>query len=99
MNHKETRGSHAGPARQNSTIQKFADQRIQEACSEAIFRCQEVDSTEVVITVEDGVAHLSGIVHDEKSRAVTEKCLKDIPELLDIVNELKVIPVDRFKLS
>jgi osmotically-inducible protein OsmY len=100
MHHKETRDGVATQGkRQISTLQKFADGRIQEACGEAIYRCQDCDSTDVVISVEDGVVNLSGAVHDKQAREIVVRCLRNIPDLRSIENELKIIPLDKMKLS
>lgn len=73
-----------------STTQKFADERLLELGSEALFRCQDIDTTRIALSVFNGVMHLAGSVQERAAIRIAEHCLKKIDGIKGIENDLIV---------
>ena len=98
MNSKNTRDIET-TRRHLSTTQKFADERIQELSCEALFRCQDIDSTQIEVIVTNGIVHLAGAVQDKASVRVAETLIQNIPEISGIENELVIRKLDPSTLN
>ncbi len=97
MNLKETNDainqqSHIG-------VQKFADERIQEQCHETLFRCQQLDATDIKVDVINGVVELRGYAQNQKAIQVAESCIGSIKGIIDIHNNLQLRQIRKEHLS
>jgi osmotically-inducible protein OsmY len=97
MNLKETNDainqqSHIG-------IQKFADERIQQECQETLFRCQQLDATDIHVTVVNGIVELSGHAENQFAMKKAETSLQNIKGIIDIHNNLELRQVAKEHLS
>lgn len=61
----------------------------EEACLNLTFH-SEVDASKIEVKVKDGVVTLLGEVPSRKMKKLAEKCIENVPGLLDVENHLKV---------
>lgn len=69
---------------------KRSDDRILEDVSDALYRCYEVDATEIEVSVEAGVVTLKGFVDSRISKKAAEMTIESIPGVRDVNNQLVI---------
>lgn len=67
------------------------DQRIFNEITDAMISIHEYDTSDIVISVQNGTVFLSGKVNDEKAKIKIEFMIKNYPGVNDIKNDLSVI--------
>jgi osmotically-inducible protein OsmY len=60
-----------------------------------LMRAPDVDRRNIDVDVQDGVVTLSGVVHDEKAKALAEKTARETKGVAEVRNELTVNPDDQ----
>lgn len=79
------RGGHSGKGPKGY---KRSDERIQDDVSDALYRCYEVDATDIEVSVKDGVVTLKGQVDSRLSKRAAEMTIENLPGVKDVRNEL-----------
>ncbi|MFA6237928.1 MAG: BON domain-containing protein [Bacteriovorax sp.] len=69
---------------------KRADTRIEEEVCEVLARDNDIDASDMVVKVMDGVVTLAGTVRDREDRFAAERLVEGILGVEDIQNDLKV---------
>lgn len=69
---------------------KRTDERILEDVSDALYRCYEVDASEIEVKVTEGCVYLNGKVDSRISKKIAEMTVDQIPGVLDVRNELTI---------
>lgn len=69
---------------------KRSDERIREEVSEALFRDNAVDASEVEVNVRDGEVTLSGTVEDRRMKRLAEDCAESVSGVNEVRNEIRV---------
>jgi osmotically-inducible protein OsmY len=69
---------------------KRSDERIQDDSSDALYRCSEVDASDIEVSVKDGVVTLSGAVDSRIQKKVAEMTVERIPGVVDVDNRLVI---------
>jgi osmotically-inducible protein OsmY len=90
----EPRGGHRGKGPKNW---QRSDERIREAVSEALSDHDEIDATEVEVTVIDGEVTLDGAVADRRMKRIAEDCVDQVAGVRDVQNRLRVAGRDETK--
>lgn len=67
-----------------------SDERIQDDASDALYRCAEVDASDIEVSVKDGVVTLNGIVETRIDKKVAEMQVERIPGVVDVQNLLTI---------
>lgn len=67
-----------------------SDERIREAVCEALSDDDNVDASEIEVTVKGGEVTLSGTVEDRHTKRAAEDCVERIAGVKDVQNQLKV---------
>lgn len=70
---------------------KRTDSRILEDVSDALYRCYEVDASQIEVSVVEGCVHLDGSVDSRLSKKIAEMTVDQIPGVMDVKNDLKII--------
>lgn len=83
----EQRRNHAGKGPINY---KRSDDRIHDDVSDALYRCAEVDASDIEVSVKDGIVSLKGTVEDRISKKVAEMTVERLPGVIDVDNELVI---------
>lgn len=69
---------------------KRSDERIREEVSEALFRDNSVDASEIEVTVKEGEVTLSGTVDSRTMKRLAEDCAEAVTGVSDVRNEIRV---------
>lgn len=69
---------------------KRSDERIKEEVSEALYRDNSVDASEIEVAVQDGEVTLTGIIANRRMKRLAEDCIENISGVTDIHNEIRV---------
>lgn len=67
-----------------------SDERVLEEVSLALYRCSEVDATDIEVNVRDGQVHLKGSVWSREEKLTAEEAIENIYGVRDVVNTLRV---------
>lgn len=67
-----------------------SDESIKEDVSEALYRCSEVDASEIEVFVSQGTVTLKGFVNDREQKRSAENAVEYLSGVEDIFNELRV---------
>lgn len=67
-----------------------SDERIQDDASDALYRCAEVDASDIEVSVTEGIITLSGFVESRIQKKVAEMTVERIPGVIDINNQLVI---------
>jgi osmotically-inducible protein OsmY len=67
-----------------------SDERIRELVSEALADDDQIDASQIQVTVKDGEVTLSGIVDDRRTRREAEDCVASISGVRDVQVQLRV---------
>ena len=70
------------------------DAHIHEDVCEALTREPYVDAREIEVEVKEGILTLRGNVPDRPTKRRAQACVEDISGVEDVVNELKIVPVN-----
>jgi len=65
-----------------------SDERVQDDCSDALYRCIELDASDIDVSVKDGVITLSGEVESRLDKKIAEMTVERIPGVVDVDNRL-----------
>jgi hypothetical protein len=68
-----------------------SDEKIYEQSCETLWRSPHVDPSEIEVSVQDGIIKLKGTVHKREFKRWAERLLDNIPGVVDIQNEIKVV--------
>ena len=79
------KGEHFGKGPKNWTR---SDERIKEDVCEALSYNPYVDASDIDLTVQNGVVHLTGWVNSREEKKEAEKCAEGILGVKDLQNEL-----------
>lgn len=71
---------------------KRSDERIREDVSEVLTRNEDVDATEIEVTVNDGIVTLAGTVDDRHAKRIAEDLAQDVSGVRDVQNQIRVQP-------
>ena len=80
-------GSHRGKGPMGYTR---SDERIRESVCEALQDDDNVDASQIDVTVRNGEVILSGTVDDRQSKRVAEDIVERLPGVKDVQNQIKV---------
>ena len=69
---------------------KRSDIRIQDDSSDALYRCSELDASDIEVAVKEGVVILSGTVETRVDKKVAELTVERIPGVVDVDNRLVI---------
>jgi BON domain len=88
-------GAHAhrgtGPHRGKGPLgYQRSDERLRELVSEALSDDDQIDASQIQVTVKDGEVTLSGIVDDRRTRREAEDCVANISGVRDVQIQLRV---------
>lgn len=94
--HVWSSGISGGPTRNNyfgigPKGYKRSDDRIYEDICELLMSNSDLDASEIVVMVENGIVHLSGKVIDGDSKRLVDFLLEDITGVNEVHNELIVM--------
>jgi hypothetical protein len=67
-----------------------SDERIREIVSEALSDDDNVDASQIEVTVKNGDVTLSGVVEDRQSKRQAEDIVENLPGVKDVQNQIKV---------
>lgn len=67
---------------------KRSDERIKEEVCEALYNSDEVDASQIEISVKDGVVSLKGTVDTRSTKRITEDLVDDVAGVSDVENLL-----------
>jgi hypothetical protein len=70
---------------------KRSDERIYEEVCEELLKNSQIDASDIVVHVEDGVVFLSGKVSDRKMKKMTENLVEEIFGVQDVRNSLVIL--------
>lgn len=83
----DTRGPHAGRGPKGY---RRADERIEEEINEALTRHEDIDASEIEVSVHDGEVTLSGTVSDRDAKRAAEDVAEACSGVKDVQNQLRV---------
>lgn len=69
---------------------KRPDIRIHDDAADALYRCPDVDASDIEVTVKNGIVTLSGTVHSRVEKKVAEMTIEGLPGIIDIENRLTI---------
>jgi hypothetical protein len=72
------------------TNYRRSDDRIHDDASDALYRCPELDASDIEVTVKDGIVTLNGFVETRLDKKVAEMTVEPIPGVIDIDNRLTI---------
>lgn len=81
------RGTHAGKGPKGY---RRSDERIHDDASDALYRCYEVDATEIEVEVKEGIVSMRGSVDSRLSKKLAELTIENLPGVIDVQNELVI---------
>jgi osmotically-inducible protein OsmY len=67
-----------------------SDERIRELVSEALTDDDQIDASQIHVSVKDGEVTLSGIVEDRRTRREAEDCVASVSGVRDVQVQLRV---------
>lgn len=67
-----------------------ADERIHDDAADALYRCYEVDASEIEVSVKDGVVTLQGKVDSRIAKKAAEIAVESCLGVRDVLNELTI---------
>jgi osmotically-inducible protein OsmY len=67
-----------------------SDERIKEDVSEALFRDQNIDATELEVEVKEGFVTLKGTIESRQAKRAAEYCVEHLSGVQDVRNEITV---------
>ena len=67
-----------------------SDEHLKEEVSEALYRNQSVDATDIEVSAKDGLIILSGTVDSREAKRVAERCAENVSGIEDVQNNLRV---------
>lgn len=67
-----------------------SDLRIHDDASDALYRCAEVDASDIEVSVKEGIVTLSGFVESRLDKKVAEMTVERVPGVIDIDNRLVI---------
>lgn len=67
-----------------------SDERILDDSSDALYRCAEVDASDIEVSVKDGVITLNGAVETRLDKKVAEMTVERVPGVIDVDNRLVI---------
>ena len=79
--------SHRGKGPRNFTR---SDDRIRETVCEALGDDDQIDATNLDVTVKNGEVTLAGIVDDRRMKRLAEDCVESLPGVKDVQNQIRV---------
>jgi len=68
-----------------------SDERIRELVCEALADDDQVDATQIEVTVSDGIVTLSGAVPDRPTKRMAEDCVDRVWGVRDVHNQLEIV--------
>lgn len=71
-----------------------ADRQVREDVCETLTVHNVVDATAIEVDVKEGIVTLSGTVCSREERRLAQDAVYDVPGVLDVVNNLRVVPRD-----
>jgi hypothetical protein len=83
----QARGPHRG--RGPAGFQR-SDERIKELVCEALTDHDEVDATDIEVSVRNGEVTLAGTVDDRRMKRLAEECVENVRGVKDVQNQLRV---------
>jgi hypothetical protein len=83
----QRRGQHRGKGPQGF---QRSDERIREAVCEALTDHDDIDATNVEVTVKSGEVSLTGVVEDRYMKRLAEDCVERVPGVRDVHNQLRI---------
>lgn len=69
---------------------KRTDERIFEDVSDALYRCYEVDASDIEVSVKEGIVRLQGSIDSRLSKKIAEMTVENLPGVMDVQNDLKI---------
>lgn len=66
-----------------------SDERIKEDVSEQLFLHPDIDASEIVVEVNEGVITLVGTVDSRRTKRMVEAAVEHLPGVLDVANNLR----------
>ena len=67
-----------------------SDERILDDCSDALYRCAEVDASDIEVSVLEGIGSLIGTVETRIEKKVAEMTVERTPGVIDVDNRLVI---------
>jgi hypothetical protein len=83
----QRRGPHRGKGPQGF---QRSDERIREAVCEALTDHDDIDASNVEVTVKSGEVSLTGVVEDRTMKRLAEDCVERVPGVRDVHNQLHI---------
>jgi hypothetical protein len=83
----QRRGPHRGKGPQGF---QRSDERIREAVCEALTDHDDIDATNVEVSVKNGEVALTGTVEDRTMKRLAEDCVERVPGVRDVHNQLHI---------
>jgi hypothetical protein len=83
----QRRGQHRGKGPQGF---QRSDERIREAVCEALTDHDDVDATDIEVTVKNGEVALTGVVEDRYMKRLAEDCVERVSGVRDVHNQLRI---------
>ena len=72
-------------------LKKFTpDEKIKDQVDLALYLSPDVNSEDIVISVDAGVVSLRGRVHNRRQKMAAERCIEQLPMVEDILNYLEI---------
>ena len=72
-----------------------SDDRIRELVCEVLAEDDQVDATQIEVTVSDGIVTLSGAVPDRPTKRMAEDCVDRVWGVRDVHNQLEIVLAGR----
>lgn len=67
-----------------------SDEHLKEEVSEALYRNQSVDATDIEVSAKDGIITLSGTVDSPEAKRVAESCAQKVSGIEDVLSHLSI---------
>lgn len=67
-----------------------SDERIHDDASDALYKCAELDASDIEVKVSGGVITLSGTVEARLDKKIAEMTVERIPGVIDVDNQLVI---------
>lgn len=84
---RASQDSHRGKGPRNFTR---SDDRIRETVCEALGDDDQIDATNLDVTVKNGEVTLAGTVDDRRMKRLAEDCVESLPGVKDVQNQIRV---------
>ena len=82
-----TRGRYSGMGPRGY---RRSDERMQEDINDRLTWHGQVDATDIMVEVQDGIATLTGTVNSRQEKRLAEDIVESIPGVMDVQNNLKI---------